>query len=95
MEHRLPWSDGAGRCADRDVPRLAAAVSAGAVSRMRAGRGARLASNVPGLGAIESNSRQYRLVANRAWAGRFPDIFKIRDGSMDASRLTGKRLGAV
>jgi len=54
-----------------------------------------IAAHVPGVAAIESNSRQYCPVANQAWADRFPGIFKIRDGSMDTSCLTGKGLGAV
>ena len=54
-----------------------------------------LAAHVPGVAAIESNSRQYCPAANAAWADRFPGIFKIRDGTMDTSCLTGPGLGAT
>lgn len=54
-----------------------------------------IAAHVPGVAAIESNSRQYCPVANSAWVDRFPGIFVIRDGSMDTSCLTGAGLGAV
>jgi L-alanine-DL-glutamate epimerase-like enolase superfamily enzyme len=56
---------------------------------------ATLAAHVPGVAAIESNSRQYCPIANRDWEDRFPGIFKVRDGMMDTSCLTGKGLGAV
>lgn len=54
-----------------------------------------IAAHVPGVAAIESNSRQYCPIANRGWEDRFPGIFKVRDGSMDTSCLTGLGLGAV
>ena len=54
-----------------------------------------LAAHVPGIAAIESNSRQYCPAANAAWAEKFPGIFKIRDGTMETSCLTGPGLGAV
>ena len=54
-----------------------------------------LAAHVPGVAAIESNSRQYCPAANDAWRKRFPGIFDVRDGSMDTSCLTGAGLGAV
>lgn len=54
-----------------------------------------LAAHVPGVVAIESNSRQYCPAANAGWEDRFPGIFKIHDGSMDTSCLTGAGLGAV
>jgi L-alanine-DL-glutamate epimerase-like enolase superfamily enzyme len=54
-----------------------------------------LAAHVPGVAAIESNSRQYCPVANATWAESFPGIFKIHDGAMDTSCLTGVGLGAV
>ncbi len=55
---------------------------------------ASLAAHVPGVAAIEANSRQYCPIANRGWEDRFPGIFKVRDGSMDTSCLTGPGLGA-
>jgi L-alanine-DL-glutamate epimerase-like enolase superfamily enzyme len=54
-----------------------------------------LAAHVPGVAAIESNSRQYCPVANQPWVGRFPGIFKITDGTMQTGSLTGIGLGAV
>lgn len=54
-----------------------------------------LAAHVPGVAAIEANSRQYSPAANAAWVEKFPGIFKITDGTMDTSCLTGLGLGAV
>ncbi len=54
-----------------------------------------LAAHVPGVAAIESNSRQYVPVANQPWESRFPGIFRITDGAMDTGVLTGPGLGAV
>ncbi len=54
-----------------------------------------LAAHVPGVSAIEANARQYVPAANRAWEERFPGIFRITDGTMDTSVLTGPGLGAV
>ena len=54
-----------------------------------------IAAHVPGVAAIESNSRQYCPDANRGWEDRFPGIFKVHDGAMNTSRLTGLGLGAV
>ncbi|MGV3660468.1 MAG: enolase C-terminal domain-like protein [Prosthecobacter sp.] len=54
-----------------------------------------LAAHVPGVAAIESNSRQYCPAANIAWAAEFPGIFKIHDGTMDTSCLSGPGLGAI
>ncbi|MEQ1862747.1 MAG: mandelate racemase/muconate lactonizing enzyme family protein [Chthoniobacteraceae bacterium] len=56
---------------------------------------ASLAAHVPGVAAIESNSRQYCPIANRGWEDRFPGIFKVRNGSMDTNCLTGLGLGAI
>jgi hypothetical protein len=54
-----------------------------------------IAAHVPGVAAIESNSRQYCPDANRGWEDRCPGIFKVHDGSMNTSRLVGLGLGAV
>jgi L-alanine-DL-glutamate epimerase-like enolase superfamily enzyme len=54
-----------------------------------------LAAHVPGVSAIESNARQYLPDANRPWEERFPGIFRITDGTMATSCLTGLGLGAV
>ena len=56
---------------------------------------ASLAAHVPGVAAIEANSRQYVPAANRAWEERFPGIFHITDGTMETGCLTGPGLGAV
>jgi L-alanine-DL-glutamate epimerase-like enolase superfamily enzyme len=54
-----------------------------------------LAAHVPGVAAIESNSRQYCPAANRPWAERFPGVFRITGGTMETGLLTGPGLGAV
>ena len=54
-----------------------------------------LAAHVPGVAAIEANARQYVPVANKAWEGRFPGIFVIKNGMVATGTLTGKGLGAV
>jgi L-alanine-DL-glutamate epimerase-like enolase superfamily enzyme len=54
-----------------------------------------LAAHVPGVAAIEANSRQYVPAANRDWEKRFPGIFRITDGTMATELLTGPGLGAV
>lgn len=54
-----------------------------------------IAAHVPGVAAIESNSRQYCPVANDGWRDQFPGIFNVRDGSMNTSCLDGIGLGAV
>lgn len=56
---------------------------------------ASLAAHVPGVKAIEANSRQFVPVANKGWEKRFPGIFHITDGTMDTSHLNGLGLGAV
>src|SRR5436190_3519412 len=56
---------------------------------------ASVAAHVPGVKAIEANSRQYVPVANKAWEGRFPGVFKVTDGTMDTSELGRPGLGAV
>ena len=54
-----------------------------------------LAAHVPGVAAIESNSRQYCPVANKPWEARFPGIFRITDGTLATGVLTGLGLGAI
>lgn len=54
-----------------------------------------LAAHVPGVAAIEANSRQYVPAANAPWARRFPGIFHITDGTMNTGALNGAGLGAV
>jgi L-alanine-DL-glutamate epimerase-like enolase superfamily enzyme len=54
-----------------------------------------LAAHVPGVAAIEANSRQYVPAANREWEKRLPGIFVVRDGMMQTGTLTGAGLSAV
>jgi L-alanine-DL-glutamate epimerase-like enolase superfamily enzyme len=54
-----------------------------------------LAAHVPGVAAIEANSRQYVPVANKGWETRFPGIFVVKDGYMKTGVLTGPGLSAV
>jgi len=56
---------------------------------------ASIAAHIPGIAAIECNSRQYCPGANTAWAERFPGIFKITEGKMATASLDGLGLGAV
>jgi L-alanine-DL-glutamate epimerase-like enolase superfamily enzyme len=56
---------------------------------------ASLAAHIPGIAAIESNSRQYCPAANEPWAPRFPGMFRITDGTMETGLLDGPGLGAV
>jgi L-alanine-DL-glutamate epimerase-like enolase superfamily enzyme len=54
-----------------------------------------LAAHVPGVAAIEANSRQYCPAANQPWAERFPTFFRITDGTLATGLLTGPGLSAV
>jgi len=54
-----------------------------------------LAAHVPTVAAIESNSRQYCPVANKAWEPRFPGVFDIRNGKMATGLLNRKGLSAT
>ncbi len=54
-----------------------------------------LAAHIPGVAAIEANSRQYCPAANEPWEKRFPGVFAVRDGRMNTSVLVGPGLGAV
>jgi L-alanine-DL-glutamate epimerase-like enolase superfamily enzyme len=56
---------------------------------------ASIAAHVPGIAAVEANSRQYCPKANEPWSPRFPGIFKVTDGTLDTSLLDGVGLGAV
>src|SRR4029077_9744645 len=46
-----------------------------------------LAAHVPGVAAIEANSRQYVPAANTPWEPRFPGIFRITDGTLETGLL--------
>jgi L-alanine-DL-glutamate epimerase-like enolase superfamily enzyme len=54
-----------------------------------------LAAHIPGVAAIEANSRQYLPAANKIWEERFPEIFHITNGEMDTHGLRGPGLGAL
>jgi L-alanine-DL-glutamate epimerase-like enolase superfamily enzyme len=54
-----------------------------------------LAAHVPRVAAIEANARQFVPSANKDWENRFPGLFKIKNGMLDTSRLTGLGIGAV
>ncbi len=54
-----------------------------------------LAAHVPGVAAIECNSRQYVPAANKGWDQRFPGIFNPRDGWVNTGQLDKLGLSAV
>jgi len=54
-----------------------------------------LAAHVPGVAAIEANSRQYVPAANKSWVARFPGIFVIKEGTMQTGVLNKQGLSAV
>jgi L-alanine-DL-glutamate epimerase-like enolase superfamily enzyme len=54
-----------------------------------------LAAHVPGVAAIEANSRQYVPAANKGWDEKFPGIFTIRGGVMETGQLNKVGLSAV
>jgi hypothetical protein len=54
-----------------------------------------LAAHVPGVAAIEGNSRQYVPIANKGWEQRFPGVFDVRNGQVNTGLLTKPGLSAV
>jgi L-alanine-DL-glutamate epimerase-like enolase superfamily enzyme len=48
-----------------------------------------LAAHIPGVAAIEANSRQYVPAANTEWDAKYPGIFTIRNGVMNTGQLNG------
>ncbi|MBI5757898.1 MAG: hypothetical protein HZA46_05220 [Planctomycetales bacterium] len=54
---------------------------------------ASLAARIPGIAAIEGNSRQYCPAANRKWKVTFPSMFEIKDGTVGTEALDGMGLG--
>ena len=56
---------------------------------------ASIAAHVPGVSGIEGNSRQYVPAANKSWVDKFPGLFRVTDGTLDTSLLTGPGIGAV
>jgi len=54
---------------------------------------ASIAARIPRIAAIEGNGRQYCPAGNRDWDQRFPSMFRIADGTVGTSCLTGMGLG--
>jgi hypothetical protein len=54
-----------------------------------------LAAHIPGVAAIEANSRQYVPAANKAWEKRFPGVFDVRNGRVNTGLLNRPGLSAV
>ena len=52
-----------------------------------------LAARIPGVTAIEGNSRQFCPSANDGWLDEFPSIFNITDGTVGTQILTAPGLG--
>ncbi|MCA9050058.1 MAG: hypothetical protein KDA89_15080 [Planctomycetaceae bacterium] len=52
-----------------------------------------LASRIPGVAAVEGNARQYCPAPNIKWAKRYPEMFRITDGTVGTGRLTEVGLG--
>lgn len=53
---------------------------------------ASLAARIPTVAAIEGNGRQYCPAGNRGWEERYPGMFRISDGRVASSCLTGHGL---
>lgn len=51
-----------------------------------------LAAHVPGVAAIECNSRQYVPAANKKWLAAYPGVFDVRNGKVNTSLLNGPGL---
>jgi L-alanine-DL-glutamate epimerase-like enolase superfamily enzyme len=51
-----------------------------------------LAAHIPGVAAIEANSREYVPAANKGWEARFPGLFDIHNGSLNTKILGGPGL---
>ena len=54
---------------------------------------ASLAAHIPTVSAIEGNGRQYCPAPNAEWAGRYPGLFTIGDGTVQTAQLDGPGLG--
>jgi L-alanine-DL-glutamate epimerase-like enolase superfamily enzyme len=52
-----------------------------------------IAAHIPGVAAIEANSRQYCPAANFGWNEKYPGVFIIRNGMMNTAILDGLGLG--
>jgi len=54
---------------------------------------ASLAARIPTVSAIEGNGRQYCPAGNRGWDERYPEMFRLTDGTLGTAVLTGPGLG--
>ena len=54
---------------------------------------ASLSARIPTVAAIEGNARQYCPAGNRAWADRYPSMFRVTDGTLGTAVLSGSGLG--
>jgi L-alanine-DL-glutamate epimerase-like enolase superfamily enzyme len=54
---------------------------------------ASLAARIPTAAAVEGNGRQYCPAANKAWAKKYPGMFKVTDGSVATGTLNKIGLG--
>lgn len=54
---------------------------------------ASLSARIPQVAAIEGNARQYCPAGNRGWEEKYPGMFRISDGMLDTSCLSGPGLG--
>src|SRR4029453_13610696 len=53
-----------------------------------------LQARVPPIPSVEANARQYLPQANKAWAARFPGMFRVTDGMLRTQEVSGPGLGA-
>jgi hypothetical protein len=53
-----------------------------------------LAAHIPGVTAVEGNSRQYCPDANTAWEPTHPGLFRVRNGRVRTAELGGPGLSA-
>ena len=54
---------------------------------------ASLAARIPPAAAVEGNGRQYCPAANKAWAKKYPGLFKVTDGNVTTGALNKIGLG--
>jgi len=54
---------------------------------------ASLAARIPTVAGIEGNARQYCPAGNRGWDERYPQMFRVDDGTLGTTVLDGPGLG--
>jgi L-alanine-DL-glutamate epimerase-like enolase superfamily enzyme len=54
---------------------------------------ASLAARIPTVAAIEGNSRQFCPAANKSWAKKYPNLFKVNNGTVATGALNKLGLG--